>query len=693
MPTPPVANLRNFAIVGHAAAGKTTLAEAMLVCAKEIGRMGTIEAGTTASDFHPSEKEHGISVHTSLLTTSWLDRKLNILDTPGFQDFIGEALSAVRVADFALVVIGANQGVAVGTDRVWAAATQHKLPKAVVINGMDRPNVDFEMLLEEARERYGDRLFPMTLPLDSGPGFHRLLDVMRNEVVTYKTDGSGEFTEAQAEGDDAARVKELHRQLIEFVAEADPELMERFFEQDGLSEDELRAGMHQALQEGVFVPVFATAAISNVGVARLLDYIAKYESSPLDHERVLAVDTAGISGEVAITEKEAALFVFKTMNEPGLGALSLFRVYAGTIRQGDELFNPTRGASERISSLYELHGQKRTAVTELKAGDIGAAVKLRDTHTGDTLCASSRQVVLPRVEYPQPNIHLAVRCETRGNEDKFAAGLSALRDEDPSFHYRVDEEIHQTIISGQGEIHLQIMVERLRRRFNVEVLTEEQRIAYRETIRGKADARYRHKKQTGGAGQFAEVWMRIAAGPRNSGIDFKQSLVGNNVDRVFVPSVEKGVRAVCGEGVLAKCKITDVHVDFYDGKMHPVDSKDVAFQVAGYHAFKEAFLAAKPCLLEPIFDVTVTVPEECVGDIIGDLSSRRASILGVEADGNYRAVRAHVPQRELRRYSTRLRSLTASRGVHVESFDHYAVVPGELEPTLIEEARSAREDR
>lgn len=686
----PAANLRNFAIVGHASAGKTMLAEAMLACAKEIGRMGSIEAGSTASDFHPSEKEHGISVHTTVLTTTWQGRKLNILDTPGYQDFISEGLAALRVVDFALVVINAAQGVSAGTDKVWAAATAHGLPKAIVVNGIDKPNTDFAAMLDQAREHFGTHVFPLTLPLDAGPGFHRVLDVMRNEVVTYRTDGSGAFSEAPAEGEDADRVRELHRQLIEYVAESDPALMERFFEQDGLSEDELRAGMHRALQDQVFVPVFATSATGNIGVARLLDHIAKYESSPLDHQRVPARDPDGHPGEVDLVDRDTVLFVFKIMNEPGVGELSLFRVYAGTVRTGDELLNPARGSTERMGPLYELHGHKRTLVTHLEAGDIGAAVKLRDTHTGDTLSSAARPVLLPRVEYPVPNIHSAIRCASRGDEDKFAVGLATLHEEDPSFRHRVDDEVHQTIISGQGEIHLQVVVERLLRRFGVKVVLEEQRIPYRETIRGHGDSKYRHKKQTGGAGQFAEVWLRVEPAARDSGVEFRQSLVGTNVDRVFVPSVEKGVRTVCHEGVLAGCRIVDVVVDFYDGKMHPVDSKDVAFQVAGYHAFKEAFQAARPCLLEPIHDVVVTVPEECVGDVLGDLSARRGRIMGVEADGHFQAIHAQVPQRELNRYSTRVRSLTGSRGVHTETFARYDAVPAELESAVIAEAQSAR---
>jgi len=328
----------------------------------------------------------------------------------------------------------------------------------------------------------------------------------------------------------------------------------------------------------------------------------------------------------------------------------------------------------------------------LTAGDLGAVVKLRETHTGDTLCSPKRPVVLRKVEYPAPNIHGALRLRSKGDEDKLAVGLAALHQEDPTFHYRVDDEIHQTIVSGQGEIQLQVIVERLGRRFNVAVELEEPRIAYRETIRGKAESRYRHKKQTGGAGQFAEVWMRIEPGPRDSGVDFKQSLVGTNVDRVFVPSVEKGVRSVCREGVVAGYHVTDVKIDFYDGKMHPVDSKDIAFQVAGYHAFKEAFLTALPCLLEPIYTVTIQVPEEYVGAVLGDLSARRGHILGVEGDGHFQSVRAQVPQKELYHYSTTLRSLSSGRGRHSETFSHYAEVPADQAAAIAAAGTKARKE-
>lgn len=677
-------DLRSFAVLGHASAGKTMLSEAMLACSGRIGRMGSIASGTTASDYHASEKQHQISVHCSLLHTEWMGRKFNILDTPGYSDFISEGLGALRVGDFALIVINAAHGLGVGTDAAWDYATRFGLPKILVVNGLDKANVKFDAVLEDARAHFGKNVFPMALPLNAGPGFSHVLDVMRNEIVAYVPGGNGRYTESPA-GALTERVQQLHRELIEYVAESDDTLMEKFFERGMLAEEELRAGLHQAIQRQVFVPLFAASAETNVGVARLMDFIAKYGSSPLDRAEVPARDASGLPGAVALSQPEPVVFVFKTMNEPGVGELSLFRVYSGTIRSGDELLNTARGVSERLGQLYVLNGHERTPVPQLHAGDLGAVVKLRSTHTGDTLCSPHFAVTLPPVEYPRPNIHGALRLRSKGDEDKLAVGLATLHLEDPTFHYRVDDEVHQTIVSGQGEIHLQVIVERLQRRFGVSVALEEPRIAYRETIRGRAESRYRHKKQTGGAGQFAEVWLRVEPGARDSGVAFHQSLVGTNVDRVFVPSVEKGVATACREGILSGFRVTDVKADFYDGKMHPVDSKDIAFQVAGYHAFKEAFLAAGPVLLEPVCTVTVTVPEDHVGAILGDLSSRRGHILGVDADGHFQNIRGRVPQKELYHYSTVVRSLTGGRGRHTEEFSHYEEVPPEIARKILAE--------
>ena len=677
-------DLRSFAVLGHASAGKTMLTEAMLACAGRIGRMGSIAAGSTVSDYHASEKQHQISVHCSLLNTEWMGKKFNILDTPGYADFISEGLGALRVGDFALIVINAAHGLGVGTDAAWEYATHFGLPKIIVVNGLDKANVKFDAILEDARAHFGKNVFPMALPLNAGPGFSHVLDVMRNEVVSYTPGGSGKYTEAPA-GALSERVQQLHRELIEYVAESDDSLMERFFERGMLAEDELRAGLHKAIQNQVFIPLFATSAETNVGVGRLMDFIAKYGSSPLDRAEVPARDASGVAGSVPLSQPEPVVFIFKTMNEPGVGELSLFRVYSGTIRSGDEMVNTSRDVTERLGQLYVLNGHDRTPVPQLHAGDLGAVVKLRATHTGDTLCSPRFTVTLPPVDYPKPNIHGALKLRSKGDEDKLAVGLATLHLEDPTFHYRVDDEVHQTIVSGQGEIHLQVIVERLLRRFGVPVTLEEPRIPYRETIRGQGESRYRHKKQTGGAGQFAEVWLRLAPAPRDSGVDFHQSLVGTNVDRVFVPSVEKGVQTACREGILAGFRVTDVKADFFDGKMHPVDSKDIAFQVAGYHAFKEAFLAANPVLLEPICHVTVTVPEDHVGAILGDLSARRGHILGVEADGHFQSIRARVPQKELYHYSTVVRSLTSGRGRHAEAFSHYEDIAPEFARKILAE--------
>ena len=683
-------DLRNFAVLGHASAGKTMLCEAMLACAGRIGRLGSIAAGTTVSDYHASEHQHQISVHASLLHLEWMGRKLNLLDCPGYADFISEGLGALHVGDFALVAINAAHGLGVGTDAVWDYATQHRLPKIIAVNALDKANVDFDAIVADAREHFGKNVFPVAIPLNAGPGFSQVLDVMRNEIVTYTPGGNGRYTEVPA-GALAEQVQQLHRQLIEYVAESDDTLMEKFFEKGILAEEEFRAGLHKAVQNQVFVPLFAVAAETNVGVARLMDFIAKYGSSPMDRAEVPARDAAGIAGSVQLLQPEPVVYIFKTMNEPGVGEHSLFRIYAGTIRAGDELLNAARASNERLGQLYLLNGHDRTQVQQLHAGDLGAVVKLRNTHTGDTLCSLKQSVSLPRVEYPAPNIHGALQLRTKGEEDKLAVGLATLHQEDPTFHYRVDDEIHQTIVSGQGEIQLQVIVERLLRRFGVTVQLEEPRIPYRETIRARGDSRYRHKKQTGGAGQFAEVWLRVEPGPRDSGVVFTQSLVGNNVDRVFVPSVEKGIRTVCTEGILAGYRVMDVKIIFYDGKMHPVDSKDIAFQVAGYHAFKEAFHAAAPCLLEPIYRVTVMVPEAFVGAIMGDLSARRGQILGVDMDGHFQVVRAQLPQKELYRYSTTVRSLTSGRGRHEESFSHYSEVPLEFATKLVAEAKARRE--
>jgi elongation factor G len=677
--------IRNFAVVGHASTGKTLLCEAMLVCAGKITRAGTIEQGSTVSDFHPDEKEHHQSVHATLMSAEWLGRELNIIDCPGTPDFISEPLSALRVADAAVIVISGVSGVETGADEVWTVAGDYGIPRFLVVSLLDRERANYDEILEEAREHYGARVFPMTLPVDAGPGFRSVLDVMRSEVITYAEDGSGKFTEKPAEGDLKDRVSELHQQLIDMVAESDDALLEKFFESGTLTEEDLRAHVHAAVQKGLVVPLYAAAGARNIGVSRLLDFIAKFGASPVDRTAVAAKSSSGAEVTVGLGDAQSVAFVFKTVHETHVGNLSFFRVYSGDVTSGSELVNVNRGETERIGQLYRVNGSSREPVSVLHAGDIGAVVKLRATRAGDTLCAAARQITLPGVEFPVPNTRGALVAKSRADLNKLGEGLSALREEDPTFEYHFDPEIGQTIVSGQGELQLQIMAEELKRRFNVEVELVEPRVSYRATISGRGDAKHRHKKQTGGAGQFAEVWMRIESLSSESGVVFTHSLVGSNVDRVFVPSVEKGVQTACAAGPYGGFPVTDVKVDFYDGKQHTVDSKDIAFQIAGKAAFNEAFLAARPKLLEPVMELRIKVPSDAVGSVLADLSGRRGRIIGMESEGRFEVVVAQVPQAELYQYSSQLRAITAGRGRHKERFERYEDVPKDQEAKIIAE--------
>jgi elongation factor G len=685
------ARIRNFAIVGHATSGKTVLAEAMLMCSGAVRRMGTVAQGSTVSDYHVGEQQRHISLHGTTLNCEWQGTQFNFIDTPGYLDFSSEAINALNVADFAIVVVNASQGIGVGTELMWEYASNFGIPKIIVVNGLDKEKVDFDRAMAEIRERFGAQVFPLQVPVDPGPRFHQVLDVLRSEVVSYATDRSGKYQEEPAGGAWKEKVDVLHKELIEHIAESDNGLLEKFFDEGGLSEEVMRTGIHPAVQQQVFIPLLCTSGETNVGVARLMDFIAKYGSSPEDRKTIGAVTSAsGMPCLVRLDGAEPVAFVFKTLTDPQSGDLSIFRVYSGTVRAGMELHNSERRIAERVGLLYRLNGKLRTPVETLTAGDIGATVKLRDTHTGNTLCDARHAVALPKVTYPVPYTQASLKLNAPGDEERLAAGLAALHEEDPAFSFQTDGELHQTIISAQGEMHLDVLFERLKRRYKVDISLEPPKIRYRETIRAKAEARYRHKKQSGGAGQFAEVWMRIEPAPRDTGLKFTQSLAGQDVDRVFVPSVEKGVRTVGQEGIHAGYRVTDVKVDFYGGKMHPVDSKDIAFQIAGYFAFKEAFQNAQPCMLEPVHELEIKVPEEFVGRVVGDLSVRRGRILGMDVNGRQQIIRAQVPAAQLYHYGTALRSLTGGRGLHSEKFSHYEEMQAETEKKLVVEYQAAR---
>ena len=687
-------DIRNFSIVGHGTSGKTTLSESILFDAGETNRIGSIEDGTTVSDYHENEIARQISIAATPLHCTWLGKKFNILDSPGFLDFAGEVKSALRVSDFALVAVQGVAGPEAGTDVVWTFADGYDIPRIIAVTMLDKENTDFDRVLANLRARYSNRIFPLLLPMNPGPGFNQIADVLRKEALTYRTDGSGKFEESSLPDEWQANVDELHEELIEYIAESDDTLLEQYFEDGGLSEEALRGGLRDAIWNRSIIPLVCTSAATNVGVSRLMDLMAKYCPSPVDRESITAFKP-GTEEEVEVSTSDgspACLFVFKTISEPHVGELSFFRVYSGKAKGGLDLRNTSRHILERLSQLYVMNGRKRKEVAMLSAGDMGAIVKLKNTHTGDTLCDSKLQVELPKIDFPSPNIHEAVVTKSKGDEEKIATGLATLHEEDPTFIFRVDPELKQTIISGQGELQLEVVVERLKRKFNVDVELKEPRVPYRETIKAKGASKFRHKKQTGGAGQFAEVWMTIEPLPRGSGVEFKHTLSGQAVDRVFVPSVEKGVRAACEEGILAGYKVVDVEANFYDGKQHPVDSKDIAFQIAGKEAFKESFLSGQPCLLEPIHEIEVKVPEEQMGDVMGDISGRRGKILGMESEGGFQTIKALVPQASLYRYSTTLRSLTGGRGIHREKFSHYEEIPKDFEEKVVLASRRQEEN-
>lgn len=676
------ADIRNIAVVGHSASGKTMLCESMLACSGVINRLGRINNGNTISDYHEDEHKQLHSIYTSVLTAPWHNKKFNLLDTPGYMDFIGETLGALHVADMAAIVISAQHGIEIGTEKMLEYARQHALPYILIVNGVDKEEIKLNELTAMIKEQCGSHVVPMSTPLNAGPHFNQVLDIVQQKILTYAKDELGTHKEEPISGNQEQIARQYYTELAECVAESDDKLLETFFANATLNQEQLKLGIHNAFTQQLLVPLFYTSSELNIGLTPVMNFFADFGVNPLEHT-IAANDEQGQKVTIKPTENDPALFIFKTVTESKSGGLSLFRTFSGTLKPGLTMHNSARRSSERVGQLFCINGKDRTPIEVLAAGDIGATAKLKDSHTNNTLCDPHHIITFAPIAYPRENITIGLRSKNQGDEEKIATGLSTIHEEDPTCIFKMDAELHQMLLAGQGELHVETAANKLRHRFGLELETFAPRIHYRETIKAKADAKYRHKKQSGGAGQFAEVWMRIEPKDRDSEVEFTQSLVGQNVDRVFVPSVEKGVKAACEKGALAGYRVVAVKVDFYDGKQHPVDSKDIAFQIAGKFAFKEAFLKAKPCLLEPIDLITVKVPEEFTGEVMSDLSSRRGKILGIEAEGKFQVIKAHVPESELYRYSTTLRSLVGGRGIHTQEFGHYEEVPHELEERIV----------
>ena len=683
-------SIRNIAFIGHGGAGKTSLGEGCLFTAGTTTRFGKVEEGNTVSDYHTDEIERRISINTSLLFCDWKGTKLNILDTPGYTDFTGEVKAGLRVADTAIVFLKAVEGLEVGTEIVWQYAKDFKNSTIFVVNKLDNENADFEKVVAAARERFTHELIPIQFPLNQGLAFESIVDILRMKVLKFTRDGKGKYTEADIPAELKSKVDAMREQLIEQVAETDEKLLDIFFNNGTLTEKELKDGIKYGISTRKLFPLLCSAGSHNIGVASLMDFIIDFCPNPIEVEPAVATLTGGSNGNQVNLKCDAngkpAFFVFKTVSEPHVGELSFFRVYAGTITPGLDLINNSNNKSERMSQLFVMNGKERKEAGKILAGDIGAVVKLKDTHTNQTLSSKALSITFPPIPFTEPVISMAIVAKAKGDEDKIANGLHGLHEEDTTFVIKVDPEIRQTVISGQGELHLDIIVKRLKAKYGVEVDMVEPKIAYRETIRGRAnEVEYKHKKQSGGRGQFGHVWIKLEPLPRGGGFEFEDAIVGGVVPGRFVPAVEKGIIESMQSGVIAGYKVVDVKVTLFDGSYHDVDSDENSFKIAGRMSFKKGFIEAKPILLEPIYEIQVTVPEDYMGDVMGDISSRRGKILGMDSEGPRQIIKALVPLRELFRYSTTLRSMSQGRGIHRQKFDHYEEMPREVSDKIIAE--------
>lgn len=680
--------LRNIALVGHQGAGKTSLVEAMLFDTGALNRLGDVMEGTTVSDYDEDEKERGISLNTTLVPCEIKNHKINVLDTPGYTDFAGEVIGAVRVADAVLVLIDAVSGVEVGTELTWGYADGYDLPRFLVINKMDRENARFENALESLNTNLPDiKFLPLQIPVGSQHDFSGIVD-----LITMKMRSGAGDAPTDPPADMADAIEEARLEVIETAAENDEELLDKYFADETLTEEEVRRGLRAAIQNGAIVPVFVTASTANVGIKPLMEAIIEFLPSPTTRPAVVAENAAG--EEVMLEADDTgplAAYVFKSAADRFVGTLTYFRIFSGVLQADTRYFNANQEVEERFGSLNVMRGNEQIPVETMHAGDIGAVAKLGETNTGDTICDKGHVLKVRQPEYPYPVYAVAVMPRTQADATKMGSTLTTLCDSDPTLQWRQDASTRQTILEGMGELHIATNIKRAER-FGTSLNTKVPKVPYRETIGRTSSAQYRHKKQTGGAGQFAEVHLRLEPLTRGEGFEFDNEIFGGAISASFVASTEKGVRQVLNQGVIAGFPVVDVKAVVYDGKEHPVDSKDIAFQIAGREAFKQAFNSASPSLLEPIMDVTVIVPESNMGDVLSDLNTRRARVQGMDTQANKSIVTAQAPLAEMQRYSNDLRSITQGRGTYSMEFSHYDPVPSHLQNDVVESVRREREE-
>jgi elongation factor G len=690
--------IHNVGLFGHGGCGKTTLTEALLLTAKAVTRAGRVEDGNTVSDYDPDEQKRHMSINLSVAPIEWRDDKINLIDVPGYADFAGDIAAAMRVIDGAVIVLDAAGGVEVGTEVAWAAAKRAGVPRVLYINKLDRENANFFRVVEQAQQQLDAAVIPMQIPIGSQREFKGIISLRRKRAWLASDKHDGSFVEADIPAELVPLEEEWREKLIDKIAATNDDLIEKYLEggADALTPDELQRGLRAGIANGTIVPVFCGAAAQAVGMAQLLDGLL--DSIPSAGRKTTeATDLS--SGKTLELEPQAAgplaALVFKTLADR-YGKISILRVFSGELQANSTVYNSRTRKEERIGQVYVLRGKEQIAVQKLGPGEIGAVTKLAETLTNDSLTVRDRALQIRPVAFPSTEFVAAIKPRTRGDLDKLGPALAHMLEEDPTLVMTRDAETAETLLAGLGESHIQIIVERMKRKFDVEVDIELPRVPYRETIRGKAEAQYRHKKQTGGAGQFADVTIRVEPlvfdPNRQDTLEFVNAIVGGVIDRAFIPSVEKGVRAAMHEGILTGNPVVDVRVELFDGKMHPVDSKDIAFQIAGHEAFKLAAQKAQPVIMEPIYTLEIRVPDQYSGDIMSDITTRRGRVLGMLPDGDGTTViSAHVPLAEVLRYATDLRSITQGRGHFSMVFDHYEDVPPHLAQGLIETQRKEHE--
>jgi elongation factor G len=673
-----IAKIRNVGFVGHGGVGKTSLVEALLFAAGAVTRLGKVEDGTTTTDFDPDEIKRKISLNLAVAYCDYRGHRINLVDMPGYGDFIYEARAGLRVVEGAVVVVDAVAGVQVQTEKVWKFANECDLPRAVVVNRLDRERGDFFRTLEAMSKRLKGRLIPLQVPIGAEQEFKGAVDLLRPAEVPV---------------DVADQVREYRDKLVEAVAESDDELLSRYLEEGAIEDAEMIRALRAGIAAGKIVPVLCASATRSIGPQALLDLIVDSFPSPADRGEVEGTDlkTKEPGRRAPDPKAPRAALVFKTLSDPHVGKLSLFRVYSGTVAADSLLLNASRGSRERLGHIAWMQGKAQKPVEALGPGEIGVVAKLKETLTGDTLCDEAQPFAVPKIDFPEPSISFAIQPKARGDEDKISLALHRMEEEDPTLHSHYDPETKQLLVSGVGQMHVEVTVERMKRKYNVDVNLLPPRVPYRETVKGRSEVQGKYKKQTGGRGQYGDVWLRLEPLQRSAGFEFVDDIFGGAVPRNYIPSVEKGVRDCMKRGILAGYPVVDLRVTLYDGSYHEVDSSDMAFQIAGSMALQKGFMEAQPILLEPIMNVEVNCPSDLAGDVIGDINARRGRISGMEPTGETAVVRAQVPMAEMLNYEPSLRSMTGGRGGYSMEFSHYEEVPAFLAERVIKEARAERE--